>query len=147
MDAGRPREAADLAAKALALDPKQAASDPLLYKMHLVDDDSAPVQITPCLPPVDPETPAALDQLYQESLRQPLAGSEESEPPAAAPHGSFEFGFGLDGSLQMFGQLRHGGAIWHAFFGPAGAAVWSTPDGGADPVPPADATPEIGRDY
>ena len=85
MDAGRQREAAALAAKAYALDPDQAAADPLVYKMHLVGDDAEPAPITPCLPPVDPETPAALDQLYQESLRSAPADGEEQEPPTAAP--------------------------------------------------------------
>ena len=147
MDAGRHREAAALAAKAYALDPEQAAADPLVYKMHLAGDDAAPTPIAPCLPPVDPDTPAALDQLYHESLRSAPAGGEEQEPPAAIPHGSFEFGAGLDGSVQMFGQLRRGGAIWHLFFGRDGIAVWSAPDGGADPAPAVEKTPEFGWDY
>ena len=147
MDAGRQREAAALAAKAYALDPDQAAADPLVYKMHLVGDDAEPAPITPCLPPVDPETPAALDQLYQESLRSAPADGEEQEPPTAAPPSSFEFGFGLDGSVQMFGQLSRGGPIWHVFFGPGALAVWASPDGGADPAPDVEQTSDFDWDY
>ncbi len=148
MEAGHVRQAAVLARQAFALDPDSTAADPLVYKMHLAGDDAAPAPITPCLPPVDPETPAALDQLYHESLRSAHAGGEEQEPPAAEPpHGSFEFGVGLDGSVQMFGQLRRGGAIWHLFFGNGGAAVWSVPDGGADPAPSPEKTPDFGWDY
>ena len=142
MDAGRPREAAEFAAKAYEVDPEQATADPFVYKMHLAGDEQEPTDITPCLPPVDPDTPAALEQLYRESARPALGGEEQQEPPAAdAGHGSFEIGFGLDGSLQFFGQLRHGDSIWHAHLNRFGMVIWSAPDGGADPAPAAEDVP------
>ena len=95
--------------------------------------------IAPCLPPVDPDTPAALDQLLHESYQSsPPGDTEEPEPPSDAakgtakpmlelPHGSFEFGIGLDGSVQMFTQFHRGGAVWHLYYGSNGLSVWASP--------------------
>jgi hypothetical protein len=147
------------------------------------EDDPTPADITPCLPPVDPDTPAALDQLLreQEVFGPPDAsrlqeikkadyerveGGLEDEPAANGwkgaakpfrkadglkdvgcgkdggedapesyeflPHSSFEFGFGLDGSVQMFTQLRRGGAVWHLYYGNGGLSVWASPTVGDD---------------
>ena len=132
-----------------------------------VPDDAVP--LTPCLPPVDVDTPAALDLLlnegnyslspsheiekasYERVEDEPAAdtskgaakpfrkadglndvgcgkdggGAEDDMPDL--PHGSFEFGFGLDGSVQMFTQLRRGGAVWHLYYGNSGLSVWASP--------------------
>jgi tetratricopeptide (TPR) repeat protein len=89
MAAGQVRKAAALARQAFACDPEQAAADPLVYKMLLADDNTPPpVDIAPCLPPVDPTTPDALDHLYHESSRvEPASGAEEQQPPPAPGHG------------------------------------------------------------
>jgi tetratricopeptide (TPR) repeat protein len=51
-------------------------------------------------------------------------------------HGMIEIGFGLDGSLRLFAQVR-GGAVWHAHFDHDGLSVWAAPSGGAAPETPA----------
>jgi len=141
--------------------------------------------LRPCLPSVDPQVPAVLDDLYPETsapVQLAAAGDEEQEPPAdvlkgvAKPfvkaadldevgcakdggtpmscvdvlkefaalvppeHG--ELFIGLDGSVRVFTQVRHGAAVWHMLYDNGALSVWASPDGGADAEAPAENPPD-----
>ena len=114
MDAGQTHKAAELARQAFAVDPEAAAADPLVYKMQLIGDATAPpsdsLSLRPCLPPVDPGTPAALDQLYPEISRPLLAvsGGEEQVAPADVLKGVAK-PFLKTGDLEEVGCGKNGG--------------------------------------
>jgi hypothetical protein len=94
--------------------------------------------IEPSLPPVDAGVPAALDQLFYETLKVGLAAageSEEQEAPVDSPsHGSLEFSFDLDGGFRLFTQFQRGGAVWHLEYNQNGLKWWAAPDGGAERI-------------
>ncbi len=63
---------------------------------------------------------------------------------ALVPPEHGELFIGLDGSVRVFTQVRHGAAVWHVLYNNGSLSVWASPDGGADAETPAENPPDDG---
>jgi hypothetical protein len=79
---GRCAEAAELARRALMLDPAGVAAHPLVYRMHLLEQlrqkqqeagQAPPVILVPTLPPTDPCIVEALEKVLAEEVERVVA--------------------------------------------------------------------------
>src|SRR5262249_47855983 len=90
----RVAEAEMFAARALAIDPMCVAADPLVYKIHLLEQFKSPaVQMHPTLPGIDPNVVRAYNEILDSTpsklfitVREPdAAPCEEKQETTAAP--------------------------------------------------------------